>query len=79
MEKFKSKKQAQEAFEKEGIEYPTFASGTNKGKIKGTLDELTNLYNDALKSIKNVPVESSKPIFHRGKPKKFNSFLFKKQ
>tara|TARA_R100000742_G_C4279326_1_gene103598 strand:+ start:3159 stop:3410 length:252 start_codon:yes stop_codon:yes gene_type:complete len=83
MEKFKSKEEAQKAFEKEGLDYPKYQSGASKGKIKGSLDSLTLAYHEAKKEIKNEPVKkeevSSKPVFHRGKPKKFNSFLFKKQ
>ena len=44
MEKFKSKEEAQKAFEKEGLEYPKYSSGAQKGKIKGTLDSLFALY-----------------------------------
>jgi hypothetical protein len=44
MVKFKSKQEAQEAFEKEGIEFPTYKSGGNEGKIKGSLDSLSSRF-----------------------------------
>jgi len=48
MEKFKTKKEAQEKFEEKGIEFPKYKSGANEGKIKGTLDSLTKIYSDAV-------------------------------
>jgi len=84
MEKFKSKKEAQKAFEQNNIEYPKFISGANKGKIKGSLDSLTNIYHSAIKKHSKKPIAEKKKVikkvvFHRGRPLKFNSFLFKKQ
>lgn len=115
MEQFKTRKEAQEAFDKTGIEYPVFKTGAKKGQIKGTLESLTKIFVEAMEKIKNVSVATkepikvteevveetaeevieekveevvkeeekksvpSKPKFHRGIPKKFNSQLFKKQ
>ena len=58
MEKFKSLKEAQEAFEKEGFEYPTYKSGAKKGHIKGTLDSLTKMFIDAMAEKKSTVEET---------------------
>lgn len=61
MEKFKSLKEAQEAFEKEGFEYPTYKSGAKEGQIKGSLDSLTKMFIDAMAE-KNPKVEESAEV-----------------
>lgn len=48
MQIFKTKKEAQKAFDEAGIDYPKYDSGVNEGKIKGTLNTLSKIYSDAI-------------------------------
>ena len=59
MEKFKSLKEAQETFEKEGVEYPKYKSGKKEGQIKGSLDALTKIFIDAMAEKKTEEAEET--------------------